>query len=231
MLTHLCSEPVHDENHFVTAGSHSLEARRSNRVIISAVHPQLACNFRSHCCVELAREPPMKLKLTELASIAEIIGAFAVVISLIYVGVQVNDSASAVRSASANDANVALQSWYMQIGSDQQTSELFYEALTSEEALSNQEEFQFLMMFHGIFLALQNSFLLAEEGTIDVELREGLTSVILGVKELPGFRRYWRQRRSYLHPEFAEYVDQLLTHEADGSVDIYRIPEVNPEDE
>ena len=55
----------------------------------------------------------MKFKLSDLASIAEIIGAFAVVISLIYVGVQVNDSAGAVRSASANDANVAVQSWYL----------------------------------------------------------------------------------------------------------------------
>ena len=50
----------------------------------------------------------MKNKLSEMASIAEIIGAFAVVISLIYVGIQVNDSAVAVRSSSANDANVAL---------------------------------------------------------------------------------------------------------------------------
>ena len=133
----------------------------------------------------------MKLKLSEWASIAEIIGAFAVVISLLYVGVQVNDSASAVRSASANDANVALQNWYMQIGSDQQTSELFYEALTSEKALSNQEEFQFLMMLHGAFLAFQNGYLLAEEGTIDIELREALTAAILGVKELPGTKRYW----------------------------------------
>ena len=55
----------------------------------------------------------MKLKLSELASIAEIIGAFAVVISLIYVGVQVNDSAGAARSASANDANSAVQDWYL----------------------------------------------------------------------------------------------------------------------
>ena len=173
----------------------------------------------------------MKLKLSELASIAEIIGAFAVVISLIYIGVQVNDSAGAVRSASANDANVALQSWYLQIGSDQQTSELFYEALTSEEALSNQEEFQFLMMLHGVFLAFQNSYLLAEEGTIDVELREALTSAILGVKELPGMRRYWRQRRSYLHSGFADYVDQLLKQETDVSVDIYRTSEAEPEHE
>ncbi len=173
----------------------------------------------------------MTFKLSELASIAEIVGAFAVVISLVYVGIQVNDSTGAVRSAAANDANVAVQSWYQEIGSDQQTSELFYNALTSEEALSNQEEFQFLMMFHGIFLALQNSYLLAEEGTIDIELREGLTSVVLGVKDLPGTKRYWRQRRSYLHSEFADYVDRIFKRESDVSVDIYRIPVADPENE
>jgi len=173
----------------------------------------------------------MKFKLSNLASIAEIIGAFAVVISLIYVGVQVNDSAGAVRSASANDANVAVQNWYQQIGSDQQTSELFYEALMSEVALSNQEEFQFLMMLHGVFLAFQNSYLLAEEGTIDVKLREALTSSILGVKDTPGMRRYWRQRKSYLHSAFADYVDQLHKQDTNPSMDIYRISEAEPEHE
>jgi hypothetical protein len=171
----------------------------------------------------------MKLKLSEWANLAEIIGAAAVVISLMYVGIQVNDSAGAVRSAAANDANVALQSWYLQIGSDQQTSELFYAALTSEEALSNQEEFQFLMMLHGAFLAFQNSYLLAEEGTIDFELREAITAAILGVKSLPGMARYWRQRKSYLHSGFAEYVDQLLLEDTEVSVDIYRTPKEKPE--
>jgi len=171
----------------------------------------------------------MKSKLSDLASVAEIIGALAVVISLIYVGVQVNDSASAVRAASANDANVAVQSWYLQVGSDQQTSELFYGALISEEALSNQEEFQFLMIFHGVFLAFQNSYLLAEEGILDVELREALTRAILGVKDTPGMRRYWRQRKSYLHSAFANYVDQLLLQETNPSMDVYRISETEPQ--
>ena len=167
----------------------------------------------------------MKLKLAEYAHIAEIIGAFAVVISLLYVGAQVNDSASAVRAASANDVNVALQSWYLEIGTDQQTSELFYEALTSEEPLSNSEEFQFLMILHGAFLAFQNSYLQAEEGTIDVELREAITAALVGIKQLPGMRRYWRQRKSYLHSGFADYVDQLLEQDIEVSVDIYRIPQ------
>lgn len=164
----------------------------------------------------------MRLKLAEYASVAEIIGAFAVVISLIYVGMQVNDSASAVRAASANDVNVALQSWYLQIGTNQQTSELFYRALTSEEALSNEEEFQYLMMLHGAFLAFQNSYLLAEEGTIDTELREAITAAIVGIKQLPGMRRYWRQRKSYLHSGFAAYVDELIEQDIDVTVDIYR---------
>jgi len=173
----------------------------------------------------------MKLKLSEWANLAEIIGAFAVVVSLLYVGIQVNDSASAVRSASANDANVALQNWYLQIGSDRETSELFYTALTSETPLSNQEEFQFLMMLHGAFLAFQNSFLLAEEGTIDAELREAITAAILGVKSLPGMARYWRQRRSYLHSGFANYVDQLLLQKSDVTVDIYRPSKAKPEND
>ena len=164
----------------------------------------------------------MRLKLSELANLAEIIGAFAVVVSLAYVGIQVNDSAMAVRSASANDANVALQNWYLQIGSNPETSEIFFEALTSEEALSDEKEFQFLMMLHGAFLAFQNSYLLAEEGTIDHELREAITAAIVGVKSLPGMRRYWRQRKNYLHSGFADYVDELLEREVEVSVDIYR---------
>ena len=145
----------------------------------------------------------MTSRLSNMAHLAEIIGAFAVVVSLVYVGLQVNDSVSASRSASVNAANVALQDWYL-------------------------EEFRFLMTFHGVFLAFQNSYWLAEEGTLDRELLEALTAAILGVKDTPGMRRYWRQRRSYLNASFGAYVDQLLERETNTSMDIYRSPDPEP---
>ena len=169
----------------------------------------------------------MKLKLSELANVAEVIGAFAVVVSLIYVGVQVNDSNSAVRSASVNDANVAVQEWYIQIGSNEQTSHLFYSALMSDEVKSNEDEFQFIMMFHGVFLAFQNSYLMAEEGTIDSALLDGLTGAILTVKDTPGMKRYWRQRRITLHPRFVRYVDHLLQNKGETPMEIYRAPQAD----
>lgn len=171
----------------------------------------------------------MRSRLADMAHLAEIIGALAVVISLAYVGIQVNDSVGASRSASVNDANVALQSWYQDVGTDQQASALFYRGLMSAEALPAAEEFQFLMIFHGVFLAFQNSYWLTEEGTLDPELLESLTAAILGVKDTPGMRRYWRQRKSYLNASFGEYVEQLLKRETNTSMDIYRSPGNVPE--
>jgi len=171
----------------------------------------------------------MKFKLSDLASIAEIIGAFAVVISLIYVGIQVNDSAGAVRSASANDAAVAVQNFYLQIGSDAQTSKVFYDGLISKEPLPTHDEFQFLMMTQGAFLGFQNGYLIAAEGTIDVELFEALTGAIILVKDLPGTKRFWRQRKNTFHSGFVSYVDELFGRDSTSTMDLYRNPEVEPE--
>ena len=92
----------------------------------------------------------------------------------------------------------------------------------SDEVTSREDEFQFIMMFHGVFLAFQNSFLMSEEGTIDSELVEGLTGAILAVKDTPGMRRYWRQRRITLHPRFVRYVDELIEKEGETPMEIYR---------
>ena len=170
----------------------------------------------------------MKMKLKQWASFAEIIGAFAVVISLIYVGVQVNDSTGAVRSASANDANVALQAFYLQVGADRETSSIMYRGLMSEQALTNEEEYQFLMMLHGAFLGFQNSYLLAEEGTIDEELLNSLNTTIANIHRRPGLKRYWRQRRSYLHPGFVEWVDRVSVQDTETTMDLYKTPDGEP---
>ena len=165
----------------------------------------------------------MKSKLSDLASLAEIIGAFAVVLSLIYVGIQVNDSNRAIRSAAVNDANVSVQAWYLEIGSDDYALQ-FYDSLMSEEIESPQLEFRFMMSFHGVFLGFQNSYLIAEEGTLDPELVDGLTASVVAVKDTPGFKRYWRQRRTLLHPRFVQYVDDLVNVEGETPMEIYRRP-------
>ncbi|MDX1626104.1 MAG: hypothetical protein R3323_06290 [Wenzhouxiangellaceae bacterium] len=162
------------------------------------------------------------MKLSDYANFAEIIAAVAVVISLVYVGIQVNDSTRAVRSAAANDANVATQNWYLEVGANRQMSDILIRGLLGSEEFSTEDEFHFLMSLHGAFLAFQNSYLLAEEGALDESILHAVTTAILGVKDLPGFELYWRQRKDYLHVGFAAYVEELRTRPTIESVDIYR---------
>jgi hypothetical protein len=164
----------------------------------------------------------VRLKLSEWANLAEILGAVAVIVSLIYVGYQVNVNTSAIRSAAANDASVAMQTWYLEMGSNRQSSDMWFNAMTSPEPLATHDEFQFMMMMHAVLLGMQNSYLLSREGTIDVEFREGITIAIVAVKDLPGMRRFWRQRKGFFHSGFAEYVDGLLAREAIETLDMYK---------
>lgn len=165
----------------------------------------------------------MKLGLSQLASIAEIVGAAAVVISLLYVGAQVRDSARAVRSAAVTDANASVQAWYLNISDNRRMSEIWLEGLLSPEPLETNDEFQFMMTAHAALLAFQNSFLLAREGSLDEDVMTSITAGLLPVKDLPGMQRYWRQRLGYFYPEFAAYVDGIFTGKAaSDAVDVYR---------
>lgn len=83
-------------------------------------------------------------------------------------------------------------------------------------------------MTQGLFLGFQNSYLLAEHGFIDAKLRESLTKWLSGGKDLPGMKRYWRQRKTYLHSGFADWVDEIFSRDTETTVDIYRLPEAEP---
>ena len=154
----------------------------------------------------------MKLKLHDLASIAEVIGAIAIVVSLIYVGVQVNDSTRAVRSATAIETSAAISSWYAEVGSNSEATRILLNVMNDPESVPREEALQFVYMIHGLMTQYQTAYYLSEEQTLDVQLRESLVNTITGVREQPGFLMYWRQRRDLFDPGFRAFMDDLVTN-------------------
>ena len=154
----------------------------------------------------------MKLKLSEFASVAEIIGAAAIVISLIYVGIQVQDSTLAVRSATANDISAAMSSWYITTGNDSEASRIVLDGITNPEYLSREETAQFIYLIHGLFLEYQAAYYVSEQGTLDIEMRESLVNTLQGVRDQPGFKLYWEQRQDLFQPTFRAFVDDLIVN-------------------
>ncbi len=163
----------------------------------------------------------MEFNLSESAQIAEIISAFAIVLSLFFVGFQLRDNAKATRSATANSSIASLSAWYAGIGLSEQASVNYYTGITDPDALSQEEWIQFVMGLHAAFLNFQNSYYLAAEGTLDHEIRNSLTAAMAAVKAQPGFLRYWQQRKSIFFPEFQEYVDGIIASDQINSQGVY----------
>jgi len=157
-----------------------------------------------------------------IGAVGEIGGAIAVIATLIYVATQVKGSARAARSAAVTDATTAMQAFYQELGSNPQTSELFLEGLTNPESLSRNDQFQYVMMMHSAFLGFQRSFFLAQEGTLDVGLRDSIGTAIIATNHLPGVQHYWRQRKSYFQPEFIDWVEGLLARDSLADMDAYQ---------
>jgi len=162
------------------------------------------------------------MSIETLGVIAELISAIAIIITLAYLSIQVKDSARASRSAAVTDATTAMQAFYQELGSNPATARLFLDGLTKPESMSQETQFQYLMMMHSCFLGFQRSFFLAREGTLDVALRDSIGTAMHAVNRLPGMHLYWRQRKGYFQPEFIEWVESLLAKEPLEDMDAYR---------
>jgi hypothetical protein len=167
-------------------------------------------------------ENAMKLKLSEYAQIAEIVSAFAIVLSLIFVGFQLKDNAKATRSATANATVASIGAWYAGNGQNEQASAVLLNGIENPDSLSREQWFQFAYNMHALLLNFQNSYYLVEEGTLDQDVRDSQTVVIAAVKDQPGFLRVWSQRRDIFFPEFQTYVDAIIASDEVKSKGLYR---------
>ena len=162
------------------------------------------------------------MPLEQLANIAEVVGMLVVAITLIFFTVQMRQGTRATRSATANESISTVGAWYQQMGNNEQSSALFYNALADPEAQSPEKWFQFVCLAHGVLLAFQNAFYLGREGTLDDRITHSLTEVLVGIKGQPGFRLFWRQRKGIFFPEFQEYVETIMSSDHRVSEGVFK---------
>ena len=167
----------------------------------------------------------MKYNLKKIALIAEIFGGIAILISLIFVGIQFKENTKATRSATALATVSEMTSWYSNIGNSERGSYIFWNFLSNPDSLKPEERFQAIMNIHGAMLAFQNSYYLVKEGTLDQEIQQSLLEIINGIKTTPGFLVFWKARKSIFLMEFQEYVEEIIASKKVTSEGVYEIVE------
>jgi hypothetical protein len=155
------------------------------------------------------------ITLNTMVGIAEIVSAICIVISVIYVSMQINQNTVAIKSASAQSVQENFASWYTSVQGDPKLLEISINGFIDYEALNTVEKAQFVAMFMSFSSYAQNAFYKWKEGSLSDELWRSWEYILVQFVLSPGGKDFWAERAYLFGETFRDYVEKdLMLREA-----------------
>lgn len=150
------------------------------------------------------------MHLNDLANIGQIIGAIAVVISLIYVAFQIRQNTNAIRAATAQSVHEHFANWYNSFARDASLSQIAINGLKDYGSLSEADKARCVAVFMAFLSYSQNAFLKWRQGLLEPSLWLGWEQVIMNLVCAPGGKAFWKERAYLFGEEFRRHVEDDL---------------------
>ena len=158
------------------------------------------------------------MNLEQLANLAEFISAIAVLVTLIYLAVEIRQNTTAVKGSTLAGNTEIWTSLLLQVA-DSENLGSYVSGSTGNADIKPKEFTQFLFYCRVIFVSFENQFYQYTNGTLDSEIYQGYErSLSHELLVYRGFRMYWSLYRHVFSPAFVERVDRLIES----------LPEVSP---
>jgi hypothetical protein len=150
------------------------------------------------------------MTLQDWSNLAQVIGALAVVISLFYVGFQINRNTSAVRSATAQAIHNNYGDWYMNLMGDAELNRIAIKGLRDYSSLDETEKARFIETFMAFISFSQNAFYQWREKALSPWLWDGWELLTMNLLAAPGGKEFWKERGYVFGKEYRDYVEKVI---------------------
>jgi hypothetical protein len=150
------------------------------------------------------------MNLNDLANLGQIVGAVGVMVTLVYVALQIRQNTNAVRAATAQTVHEHFASWYHLLASDDSLSQVVIDGLKDYGSLSEKDKARFVAMVMAFLSYSQNAFLKWRQGMLEPSLWLGWEQVIMNLTGSPGGRAFWKERAYLFGEEFRRHVEDDL---------------------
>ena len=151
------------------------------------------------------------MTLEQYASLAEILGTATVVISLVYLALQVRQGITQGQAEARYAFVQATSDINMTIAQDKQLASVWRRGLDSPDELDNDETMQ-LWMLMGTYC---NAWMAMHQLHIDGQLAENqwhvVSNDIAAILCASGGRAFWKIGRGAFDPHFAKFIDDIQT--------------------
>jgi hypothetical protein len=146
------------------------------------------------------------------AAIAEMVGAIAVVISLIYLALQIREQTNQSRLAAQHEVSSGIRE-VSNLYASEDISDIFVRANKDFESMSDAELVRLIVVTTNLLRGWEEAFLEKRDGYLEAGNWETLSRDYTQLMGAPSFRRIWELRRQNYDPEFQIYVNSLESRE------------------
>ena len=158
-----------------------------------------------------------------IGAVGEVIGAFGVIGSLLYLAQQIRTGRNATLSATHFQVTESLNSIFFSITQDPELSRIFRIGNKDPSELPNGDFERYLTLVGGIFARYNNYFLQYDKGTLDEEPWQIALAHMKSLMELPGIQLWWKKHRhlylSGLRAILDEFAKDQETRDSESRVD------------
>lgn len=165
----------------------------------------LECRPNKRCEIEMEWDA--------IGALAETIASVGVIISLIYVGLQIRSQLIESRLESGDELTRQINHAYETLASEGDLAELFLKGLKDFQSLDGAEAMRF-SAFAGSQMRLSESmFFRYENGRLAEDVWMGLNAGVRDIFRYPGMKDWWETRRHWYSERFQSYVSHFLNSE------------------
>ena len=148
-----------------------------------------------------------------IGAVGELLGATAVLVTLIYLAVQVRQANSAGKRESFRGYVSELNNRLLEPQRDPEFVKLFQQANRDWNSISLGDQAVVSSVYSSYIFACAEEFALREDGNVDPALEYQVDQAVASFLQVPGPATWWEQGCSYFSPSFRNHVDQLLASE------------------
>jgi len=145
-----------------------------------------------------------------LGAIGELIGAIAVVVTLVYLALQVRQSNRAARSSNALAVLMNSQRVAQAVMVDRGLGDIVVRAIAGKEELSSADKLAAYAWFHILLKTSELAHMSFLHGELDQEYWEGWLRFYRSYYLTPGFQAYWVERKGGFTPGFQAAVERWM---------------------
>jgi hypothetical protein len=155
-----------------------------------------------------------------IGAIGETVGGAGVIVSLLYLAIQIRKDARARRANTINEQAQSFAGLLDTLSSSSDLSDIYFRGIQDFSCLKGSERVQFSGFFTNLFRLFENSYFQWIDGNLDSRIWNGYQAVIDDLLSFPGVQAWWASRSHWYSAEFQAVIQKKIS-EARGPRPIY----------